>query len=243
MVSLFDLETPFQWNCPTCARDVVVSDESINRQSREMATQFSADDRVVGIDMVLLQCPGKDCGAPYVATRAQWGSYHRAHGYSKFRAETKIGTGEFVFAPATAAPLSAHVPRPVRDDYNEAYLIRTMSPKASATLSRRALQGMIRDRWGVTRHRLHDEILAIREHCDSDLYDAMMALKSIGNIGAHPEMDAAVIVDIQEGEAEELLKLLKLLDNEWYVARAKRLATIQAVKSLNEQKQADRKPA
>jgi len=118
-----------------------------------------------------------------------------------------------------------------------------MSPKASATLSRRALQGMIRDRWKVKKGSLHEEILAIRDHCDSDLHDAIMALKSIGNIGAHPEKDAAIIVDIGEGEADELLKLLKLLDNEWYVARAKRQNTVEAVKALNAQKQAERNPA
>lgn len=38
-----------------------------------------------------------------------------------------------------------YIPQTIRQDYEEACAIITLSPKASATLSRRCLQGMIRD--------------------------------------------------------------------------------------------------
>ena len=42
-----------------------------------------------------------------------------------------------------------YIPVAIRDDYTEACAIKDLSPKASATLARRALQGMIRDFWQV----------------------------------------------------------------------------------------------
>jgi hypothetical protein len=46
---------------------------------------------------------------------------------------------------SSAKTFPNYVPKVILDDYNEACLIRDLSPKASATLSRRCLQGMIRD--------------------------------------------------------------------------------------------------
>ena len=51
-----------------------------------------------------------------------------------------------------------YIPQTIRSDYEEAHAILNLSPKASATLSRRCLQGMIRDFWGISKARLVDEI-------------------------------------------------------------------------------------
>ncbi|WCM86664.1 hypothetical protein [Acidovorax sp. NCPPB 3576] len=60
----------------------------------------------------------------------------------------------------------------------------------------------------------------------------MMAVKSVGNIGAHPEQDVNLIVDVDPGEAETLLQLIHLLDIEWYVAKAEKQARIAKVMQL-----------
>ena len=61
-------------------------------------------------------------------------------------------------------------------------------------MARRALQGMVRDFFQVFGLRtLNLELGAIKDRCDQDLYAAMMAVKSIGNIGAHPEQDISLI--------------------------------------------------
>ena len=65
--------------------------------------------------------------------------------------------------PSSAKAFPDYVPKPIRDDYLEACLIRDLSPKASATLSRRCLQGMIRDFWGIKKTRLVDEIEAVKD--------------------------------------------------------------------------------
>jgi hypothetical protein len=48
-------------------------------------------------------------------------------------------------------PLPDYIPEQIKDDYYEACSILNLSPKASATLARRCLQGMIRDFWGITK--------------------------------------------------------------------------------------------
>lgn len=120
--------------------------------------------------------------------------------------------------------LPDYVPEPIVADYKEASLIATLSPKASATLSRRCLQGMIRDSWGVKKNRLIDEIEAIQEKVDKLTWDAIDAVRNIGNIGAHMEKDINVIVDVEPNEAKLLIGLIETLIEEWYVARHDREA-------------------
>jgi hypothetical protein len=59
---------------------------------------------------------------------------------------------------SAAKPFPNYIPAPILANYNEACLIASLSAKASATLARRCLQGMIRDFWGISKHRLKDEI-------------------------------------------------------------------------------------
>jgi len=51
------------------------------------------------------------------------------------------------------------------------------------------------------------------------MVDAIDHVRSIGNIGAHMEADINCIVEIDEGEADTLLRLIELLFTEWYIAR------------------------
>ena len=64
--------------------------------------------------------------------------------------------------PSTAKPQPNYIPKAIRDDYYEACAIRDLSPKASATITRRCLQGMIRDFCGISKKRLIDEINALK---------------------------------------------------------------------------------
>ncbi|MFH4289477.1 DUF4145 domain-containing protein, partial [Acinetobacter baumannii] len=74
---------------------------------------------------------------------------------------------------SSAKTFPDYIPKAVLDDYNEACLIRDLSPKASATLSRRCLQGMIRDYWGVSKNTLNEEIKAIKDRIDPIIWQAI----------------------------------------------------------------------
>jgi Domain of unknown function (DUF4145) len=131
--------------------------------------------------------------------------------------------------------LPDYVPAPIVADYKEACLIADLSPKASATLSRRCLQGMIRDFWGISKARLVDEIDAIKDKVDDLAWNAIDGLRKMGNIGAHMEKDINVIVDVDPDEAKLLIGLIETLVDDWYVMRHERKSRMEklvdAVKS------------
>ena len=127
-----------------------------------------------------------------------------------------------------------YVPAPFREDYTQAYLNRDISPKASATLARRCLQGMIRDFYGVKKNRLIDEIEAIQDRVDPLTWRVIDAVRSVGNIGAHMEKDINVIVDVEPGEAALLLGLVEQLIQDWHITQHKREKHLEEITALKE---------
>jgi hypothetical protein len=102
---------------------------------------------------------------------------------------------------------------------------------------------MIRDFWNVSLPTLHREIEAIKDRCEPDLYQAMLDLKSIANISAQPERDVALIVDIDDGDAEQLLNLIHELNLAWYVVRAMRRDRVEAMRKMAVGKKAQQSTA
>ena len=93
---------------------------------------------------------------------------------------------------------------------------------------------MIRDFWEIIKPNLHSEITELRNHnVDGALVDALLGIKSIGNIGAHPEVDTAQMVDVAPEEAETLIATIELLLAEWYVAREARKVLLEKAAELN----------
>lgn len=113
-----------------------------------------------------------------------------------------------------------YVPEAVRNDYEEACAIVSLSPKASATLSRRCLQGMIRDFWKITgKNRLVDEIDALQNKVPAAQWKILNSIRRLGNIGAHPEADVNLIIDIEPEDAQKLISVIELLIRQWYIER------------------------
>lgn len=133
-----------------------------------------------------------------------------------------------------------YVPLQIRQDYEEASTILKLSPKASATLSRRCLQGMIRDHFGVVRGRLNDEIIAIHERklISEDVWNALNALRDLGNIGAHMEKDVNLIIDVDEEEAEKLVHLIEYLIKMWYIEENNHALLIKGITDIAKGKKA-----
>ena len=134
-----------------------------------------------------------------------------------------------------------YIPEQIRQDYEEAYKIVKLSPKASATLSRRCLQGMIHDFWGVKEKNLNAEITALKDKVRPEEWKVMDSLRKLGNIGAHMEKDINLIVDIDSEEAEKLLKLIERLIEEWYVDRHDTENLYAEIIETADQKEKDRK--
>jgi hypothetical protein len=149
--------------------------------------------------------------------------------------------------PSSARPQPDFIPEAIRTDYYEACAIASLSPKASATLARRCIQGMIRDFCGIARNRLIDEIRDLKKAVDegkaptgvqADTLEAIDAVRSIGNIGAHMEKDVNEIIDVDPDEARILIGLIEMLFSEWYVARDIRQKRIAAIVKVADEKKA-----
>lgn len=146
---------------------------------------------------------------------------------------------------SSAKPWPDYVPQQIRDDYREACLVQHLSPKAAATLARRCLQGMIRDFGQVKGKRLYDEIEllanAVRDgtaprDVSIDSIAALTSLRKIGNIGAHMEADVDLIIPVDPEEAGELIGLIELLLEEWYVERHKRTQRFGRIAAIEAEK-------
>ncbi|MDI6764271.1 MAG: DUF4145 domain-containing protein [Thermodesulfobacteriota bacterium] len=137
-----------------------------------------------------------------------------------------------------AKPFPDYIPAQLRNDYEEACLIKNKSPKASATLSRRCLQGMIRDFWGIKKSRLIDEIEDLKAKVDATTWEAIDSVRHVGNIGAHMEKDVNLIIDVDPDEAGLLIWLIETLFQEWYVARYERETKMKALAKLADEKKA-----
>jgi hypothetical protein len=236
------------WTCPHCGTVATLQAPDIKSGTGSAMMKTAPDNEGIALKWHAVKCPSKKCGKYVLDVWAKFATAVLYQGGSRtgeivIDDARPFGIGHVRFEPRIGLPLSAHVPKVVKDDYEEACLIKDLSPKAAATLCRRALQGMVRSFWGVSLARLADELKAIEPNCDPDLYKAMMSLKGVGNIGAHPERDVNLIVDVEEGEVETLLKLLHILDREWFVAKARRAENLAAVIGLGATKAAAQKPS
>lgn len=81
---------------------------------------------------------------------------------------------------------------------------------------------MIRDFWNITKSRLVDEIDALEGQIDATTWQAIDAVRKIGNIGAHMEKDINLIIEVDSEEAKLLIGLIEFLLDDWYVARYER---------------------
>lgn len=120
---------------------------------------------------------------------------------------------------STAKKFPDYIPKAIRNDYEEACAIVHLSPKASATLSRRCLQGMIRDFFQISGKNLYEEINKIKSYIPEEQWAVLDGIRQIGNIGAHMEKDINLIIDIEPDEAQKLIKLIELLIQQWYIER------------------------
>ena len=148
---------------------------------------------------------------------------------------------------SAAKPQPGYIPEAIVESYQEACRIRDLSPKASATLARRCLQGMIRDFCSISKRTLLEEVEVLRQlvdggngpqHVLSDTVDAIDHVRSVGNIGAHMGEDINKIIDVEPTEAQALIGLIELLFEEWYIRREDRKKRLDQLQSIARDKKA-----
>lgn len=138
-----------------------------------------------------------------------------------------LGAGpEYLIRPKTAfrTPAAPEVPTNLADDYREACLVIGDSPKASAALSRRCLQSLLRGIAKVAPGNLSTEIQQVLDErkLPSHIAEAIDGIRNIGNFAAHPTKSTSTgeIIEVEPGEADWNLDVLESLFDFYYVQPA-----------------------
>lgn len=220
----------FSWTCPYCHRDATIVQANYSRGVHYFDNRNK--DGYLGIFTQVTVCPNEECkeyvieASLYNATTGNYGS--RLEGDALLSWELKPQSKAKTYPP--------YIPQAIKEDYNEACLITNLSPKASATLSRRCLQGIIRDFWSISKKRLKPAIDELQGKTDPTTWEAIDAVRSIGNIGAHMEQDINMIIDVEPNEADLLIGLIEILLKDWYIAKHEREEHLKGIIGVAQEK-------
>lgn len=182
-------------------------------------------------------CPNPDCNKLicYLVMGSQeitlHGRFSGFHGIQK----------RFLVHPkgSNRPPVPPQVPQKLADDYVEACIVLPDSPKASAALSRRCLQNLLREVAKVKPGNLADEIQQVIDSgIPSYIVEVIDAVRNIGNFAAHPlkSEKSGEILPVEPTEAEWNLDVLEALFDFYFVQPAivkkKRAALDQKLKEV-----------
>jgi len=121
-------------------------------------------------------------------------------------------------------PCPLDVPSSIAEDYNEACIVLPDSSKASAALSRRCLQNILRQAAKVKPSNLDNEIQQVLDsgQLPTHLSQVIDAVRQIGNFAAHPlkSQSTGEIVPVEPEEAAWNLDVIEALFDFYYVQPA-----------------------
>ena len=130
-----------------------------------------------------------------------------------------------LYPTATVRPVPPEVGEVFAADFREACLVIGASKKASAALSRRCLQNLLREKAKIKTKDLADQIQDVLDSgkLPSHLADAIDGVRAIGNFAAHPikSKHTGEVLEVEPGEAEWLLDTLEAFFDFYFVQPAK----------------------
>ncbi len=206
-------------DCPHCSTSINWSPSSSPLLYRtEAPIELEGSGVPVSWEAQAAWCPECEKAIIYLLFGQQQGFRHNEYIYL---VDEDKEFKEFLVWPQTGervvAPL---VPAELREDFSEAARVLSISPKASAALSRRCLQHLLRTYGGVKRGDLSKEIEEYinKNTLSSDLAGQLDALRNIGNFAAHPQKSSITgeILPVEPHEAEWNLDVLEELFDHFF---------------------------
>lgn len=136
----------------------------------------------------------------------------------------KIQTGQeppvyrLVYPFNVARTVPPEVPNEIREDFLEAAAVLQISEKASAALSRRCLENLLKDR-GYKGGDLNELIEKALKDLPPRIAENLDTVRVVGNFAAHPMKykQTGLIVDVEPEEASWALDVLEELFEYFYV--------------------------
>ncbi len=130
-----------------------------------------------------------------------------------------------------AKPQPNCIPKYIRIEYEKACKIVHDDPGASVVRSRRCIEGMLKDFCNIEENNLAkaiDKLKAkVRENkipeVTEESIEEIDTIRKMGKIGAHiMKAGGDTIVEVSQGDAERVIKIIEYLFKDWYVARHNR---------------------
>jgi hypothetical protein len=214
------------WQCPSCGLRTEIASDRIQQSVTTLIADNAAGPRVFYVSLIV--CPNRLCMQLEVSVAMH--VLEEDDSGALCAAERPLKKWNLIPGPK-GKQLPPYVPAEIAREYMEASQIMEISPNASATLARRCLQAIVRDFWGVKKTFLADELDEIKQRVDPETWDAIEAVRGMGNIGKHLEKGVNVVVDVEPDEPAALLGLIDYLVEDWYVARRRRQQRLEAIKN------------
>src|SRR5688572_29289641 len=155
-----------KYSCPYCGSKATLSNVDFDSFWRRLDAEES-DHGETGLFVHATVCPNEDCRK----MKLYVGLYKAAKKKAYEWKPAQLIQNWQLLPESEAKIMPDYLPDAIGNDYLEACRIRDLSPKASATLARRCLQGMIRDFWGISKSRLKDEVDALKDKVDKSVWD------------------------------------------------------------------------
>lgn len=198
--------------CPHCS--VAFHDGTPNSQTR-----LGRDaDGHWSVQMFL--CP--ECGKATITLEVLGGPSGFPH-HSRYQA----------YPDRTKRPLPSEVPTDFASEFDEADAVLPYSPAASAAISRRCLQRLLREHAGVPPLNLSKEIQHVLDSGElrGGVADGLDAIRELGNFATHPIKSSSTgeVVPVDPDEAELTLDVLDSLFDHYFVQPARLDARLDAI--------------
>lgn len=225
----------FSFECPYCGRPTTIVESNFFSLWEHIYISEPSGG-AVGFQIRAITCPNDSCKKLWL--------HGRLTGSTPYQGRHLQGPiiHEWQLLPQSEAKVFPdYIPKAIMEDYYEACRIRDLSPKASATLARRCLQGMIRDFWKIKKKSLKLEVDVLKKLVDTATWKGIDAVRSVGNIGAHMEKDINLIVDVEPDEAQLLISLIERLEKDWYEERKRKDEHLAELEELANEKKTLRK--
>lgn len=203
--------------CPHCTVTI-----HIDLQSRPLTLAQDEDDRTIGWEAQYGICPS--CKQAIIMLRNGPGIPASNGNFLINGAQARF----LVWPQSSLRPCPTEVPPDVAADFKEASSVLHASPQASAALTRRGLQQVLRDYANTKSKDLVDQIQEVIDegHIPAALADQLDAVRVIGNFAAHPlkSKNSGAILPVEPHEAEWNLDVMEAVFDHYFVKPAQALA-------------------
>lgn len=199
----------FFWTCPNCQRASALTKGNISESQHTLSIENAMGRQTLSTTFFV--CTNPECRKFTLLANLNRSS--QAHNEEKL--EGLVQAWQLI--PKTQPKeFSSSVPQALLEDYREACLTRELSPRASAALCRRCLQGMLVDHWQAAPGELSDQFSAIQALIDQPTRDEIETLRNHGRIGIHWESNVNLLLEVEPDEADLLIELVERLLVKWY---------------------------